>query len=208
MRANPLYNIDGILLGEPVTAARNLALPIVSAQALSRWASEQASLIADTVPDRAYQAHAAEVVLQCDGDIGALSILRDGSTWLNSEEFQAKLRPLDEVVVSFEGPFKYDDHLDEDISPSDFSHSFVPNLAIVVVEKHPRTVVGSSNSDWPRRRSTRPYSNLTEFVTGLIAATWGANVEETIEDHCVGSAFGAPVLRSVSVFRRLSDSED
>lgn len=69
LRAARLRNVEGVLLGEAVTAARNSAQPVVSKEALAFWASNQADLIAASVKDEERQARSAEVVLECDGDI-------------------------------------------------------------------------------------------------------------------------------------------
>src|SRR3546814_4517966 len=62
LRANRMRNVQGVLLGEAVTAARNAANPTVNTSTLATWASEQAQLVARTVDDEEIQAKAAEVV--------------------------------------------------------------------------------------------------------------------------------------------------
>src|SRR3546814_16891462 len=42
LRANRMRNVQGVLLGEAVTAARNAANPTVNTSTLATWASEQA----------------------------------------------------------------------------------------------------------------------------------------------------------------------
>lgn len=45
LRASKMQNLQGVLLGEAMTAARDTAEPCVGARVLAQWASEQAALI-------------------------------------------------------------------------------------------------------------------------------------------------------------------
>src|SRR3546814_15679380 len=81
-RSNRMRNVQGVLLGEAVTAARNAANPTVNTSTLATWASEQAQLVARTVDDEEIQAKAAEVVLECGGKIADLKIVKWGADWL------------------------------------------------------------------------------------------------------------------------------
>ena len=45
LRAGRLHNVEGVLLGEAVTAARDAAQPLATKEALAQWASKQAELI-------------------------------------------------------------------------------------------------------------------------------------------------------------------
>ena len=109
LRAAPLRNVQGILLGEAVTAARDAAKPIATKEALAAWASKQAEMIAASVKDEERQARSAEVVLECGGKIGDLSLSKWGSDWLTAGEFEEKLRDSSEIAVSFGGEFDYDE---------------------------------------------------------------------------------------------------
>jgi hypothetical protein len=71
LRAGRLHNVEGILLGEAVTAARDAAQPLATKEALARWASTQAKLIVASVKDEERQARSAEVVLECGATLEA-----------------------------------------------------------------------------------------------------------------------------------------
>jgi hypothetical protein len=88
LRAGRLHNVEGILLGEAVTAARDAAQPLATSEALARWASKQAELIVGSVKDEERQARSAEVVLECGGEIGDLKFVKCGADWLSTGEFQ------------------------------------------------------------------------------------------------------------------------
>ena len=113
LRATRLNNVQGIFLGEALTAARNSAQPLVSKEALAQWASRQARLICNLVLHEEYQAASAEVVLECGGDIGQLKIIKWGSEWLNTEGFEERLSSSEELIIGFEGEFDYDEDQDE-----------------------------------------------------------------------------------------------
>jgi hypothetical protein len=116
-----MQNLEGVLLGEATTAARDTAVPCVGAGVLARWASEQAALIAETVDDEERQARCAEVVLERGGDIGALKIVRWGpEDWLNAAELEERPRSSLEFVVTFDGEFEY--HEGRDDVPSRHFH--------------------------------------------------------------------------------------
>src|SRR3546814_20484850 len=104
-----MLNLEGVLLGEAVTAARNAANPTVNTSTLATWASEQAQLVARTVDDEEIQAKAAEVVLECGGKIADLKIVKWGADWLNSQELRERLIEVDRFDVSFNGEFEYDE---------------------------------------------------------------------------------------------------
>jgi hypothetical protein len=122
LRANRLRNLEGVIAGEAVTAARDLAVPVVPREVLSAWATEQAQLFASARLDDESRAIAAEIVLECGGDIGLLPIVRWGGEWLNAEQLTAKVAGADELILNFDGEFTYDE--DEDLMhPRDFKES-------------------------------------------------------------------------------------
>src|SRR3546814_17869644 len=108
-----MLNLEGVLLGEAVTAARNAANPTVNTSTLATWASEQAQLVARTVDDEEIQAKAAEVVLECGGKIADLKIVKWGADWLNSQELSERLIAVDRFDVSYNGEFEFDEDVDD-----------------------------------------------------------------------------------------------
>ena len=125
LRAARLRNVQGILLGEAVTAARDAAKPLATKEALAAWASKQAEMIAASVKDEERQARSAEVVLECGGEIGDLKFVKWGPDWLTASEFEEKLRCSKEIAISFDGEFDYDEDRD-DVHPKEFREDFPP----------------------------------------------------------------------------------
>lgn len=203
LRASRLNNVEGILLGEAVTAARDAAQPIVTKEALAQWASNQATLIEKLVKDEERQALSAEVILECGGAIGNLKFVKWGSDWLGEEEFIDRLKGSTEIAISFEGEFDYDEDLDE-VHPKDFRESFSGSEDIVVVLKHNGTILNTGTINWPRMmtgQSKSGDSNIADYIRNIIQKLWGDDLEEVEEERVIGTVDSSNITRSVTIFR-------
>ena len=202
LRASRLDNVQGILLGEAVTAARDSTQLLASKEALARWASEQARLICVSVLDEERQARSAETVLECGGDIGALKIIKWGSEWLNAEEFEARLCSSEELAIGFEGEFDYDEDRDE-VHPRDFRDAFDQSDDVAVVLKHDGHLLRAGNLSWPNALAGQPRLNdskVVGFVRDRIAHVWGADLEEHEEERVVGKVGDTEITREMTIF--------
>lgn len=209
LRANRLSNVEGVLMGEAVTAARDTARPFATKEALSAWASEQASLIATEVADEEQQARSAEVVLECGGDIGDLAIVKWRGEWLSSEQLRARLPALDELLISFDGDFRYDEDTDS-VHPREFKESFELSDDVAIVEKHDGSIIQSRTASWPRSvtgEAREGESNVATRVRKLILETWD-EVSEEDETRVVGSVDGTDIERDVTVFKKVSAEDE
>lgn len=209
LRACQLYNIQGILEGEVLTAVRDIAKPLVPDHVLAGWASKQAELISSYVLDEEEQACSAEVVLVCGGCIGELKILHWGEEWFNSAEFKEKIRAMDELYIEFGGDFDYDEDLDE-AHPREFRDHFEIDEDIIIVPRHDGRIISSNGFEWPsvsKSNHKNPPSNLAMLVENLINETWGGfEVDE--ERRLVGHVIETPIYRDISKFYRELDSEE
>jgi hypothetical protein len=201
LRANRLYNLDGILAGEAITAARDLAFPIVPKEVLSFWATEQAQLFAEARLADETKAVAAEIVLECGGDIGLLPIVCWASEWLNTKEFAAKVAETDELILNFEGDFRYDEDADS-MHPREFKESFKVDDSIIMVPKHDGSIVRARGiNNWPgclyEKRGEK--NRLSSLVRNIVHDTWQAKYDEVEEELVVGKAVGEDVWRSVTI---------
>ena len=140
LRAVSLRNVEGVLLGEAVTVARDTAKPLTTKEALAAWATNQAKIISESVKDEERQARCAEVVLECGGEIRDLKIVQWGSDWLTGSEFEEKLRCSTEVAISFEGEFGYDEDQD-DVHPREFRQEFTVSDDILLVLMHDGSIL-------------------------------------------------------------------
>ncbi|MCW2247768.1 signal transduction histidine kinase [Azospirillum fermentarium] len=210
LRAGRLHNVEGILLGEATTAARDIAQPLATKEALSRWASEQASLIAASVKDEERQARAAEVVLECGGDIGDLKFIKWGADWLSTDEFSEKLGSVREITISFDGEFDYDEDQDS-VHPKEFRDDFRTSEDISVVLKHDGAISRCNNSSWPRSITGLPKwsdSNVAEYTRNLIRQAWREHIEENEEERVVGKVGYSDIIRRVNVFQNTHETEN
>lgn len=210
LRAGRLHNVEGILLGEAVTAARDAAQPLAPRDALARWASKQADLIAASVKDEERQARSAEVVLECGGEIGGLKFAKWGTDWLGTDEFQERLESTSEIAVSFVGEFDYDEDKD-DVHPKEFREDFQVSEDIVVILKHDGGILKVGNSSWPKSVTGQDKwgdSNVAQYTRNLIRQAWGESIQENEEERVVGKVGFSEIGREVTVFRAPDESED
>ena len=209
LRASRLHNVEGVLLGEAVTAARDAAQPLATKEALAQWASKQAELIVGSVKDEERQARSAEVVLECGGEIGNLKFIKWGTDWLTTSEFEDRLHSLTEIAISFDGEFDYDEEQD-DVHPKEFREDFKGSEDIAVVLKHDGGILRTSNSSWPRSVTGQPKwsdSNVAAHARGLIRRAWGETLQEDEEDRVVGTVRYSDITRRVTVFRAAEEDE-
>ena len=209
LRAAPLRNVEGVLLGEAVTVARDTAKPLATKEALAAWATKQAEMISASVKDEGRQARSAEVVLECGGEIRDLKIIRWGSDWLTGSEFEKKLHCSTEVAIGFEGEFDYDED-EDDVHPREFRENFAVSDGISLVLKHDGSILNIGNYSWPNSLTGRqkpPYSNAAVYVRNLIRRVWGEDVQEGVEERVVGTVGYAEIVRHLMVFRVPDDEE-
>lgn len=204
LRAGKLKNMQGILSGQALTAVRDRAMPLVSQPDLANWASEQAILIAESVKDEERQAHSAEVVLECGGNIGNLKIVKWAGTWLDESEFLERIQSMDELAICFDSEFYYDEDEDE-VHPREFRDHFEENGDVALVFKHEGDILKLGSNSWPRLLTGQPSpseSNLAVHCRKLIQQAWGNSFWESEEDMPVGSVQQVDIIRSVSVFHK------
>ena len=170
LRAAPLSNVRGVLLGEAITASRDSAKPLATMDAIASWATRQAGMIADAVKDEERQARSAEVVLECGGQIKDLKIVQWRPDWLSQSEFERKIRCAVELTMSFDGEFDYDEEQD-DVHPREFRDDFSVCGDIVAVPTYDGSILKVGNVRWPRlleRRQRAHYSNVADYVRATI----------------------------------------
>lgn len=205
LRASRMSNIQGLLVGETLTASRDSALPTASKEQLAAWATEQASIIGMSRSDELHKARCAEIVLECGGAIGDLPIACQGpSDWLNVTEIRDRFQNVSELTITFDGEFSYEEDTD-DVHPREFKSFFEIGSNIWVVPKHSGSVLTVGQTQWPRAMvgdSSWPSSNLAELVRTVISESWSENYEVGDEDAEVGTVNGTPIIRNVTVFRR------
>ncbi|MEX0613830.1 MAG: ATP-binding protein [Pirellulales bacterium] len=203
LRANPLSNVQGVLAGEAITAARDVALPMVPKDILAAWATEQAELLLEARLDEERKARAAETVLECGGDIGKLPIVRWGGKWLSADDFMKKVASVEELVLNFAGEFSYDEDQDP-MHPREFKDDFEESKTVIMVPRHDGSIVNARGIKWPGslypdRSGT---NRLSDLVRQIVHDTWLSDFDESEETRIVGKAAGYDVERNVAIFTR------
>jgi hypothetical protein len=204
LRAKQLANVQGVLLGEILTVVRDSALPTVSKELLADWATDQAQLIAASNIDVEDKAKSAEVVLECGGQLVDLPIARWGDEWVDAQNFRNRIAMLNEVIISFDGEFDYDEDQDE-VHPRDFRYNFTLGRDIIVVPKHDGAILKVGRQSWPNSITGLPKSkdsNLADEIRRILTESWGDGLNHWEEEREVGTVDDNPISRYVDVFTR------
>lgn len=209
LRTARLANIEGVLLGEILTAARNSARPTVPKDILSDWATEQARIISSSSMDDEQKSRCAEVILECGGQALDLPIASWGGEWLGEQAFRTRLSNIQELIVSFKGEFDYDEDAD-DVHPRDFKNQFQIYSNVLIVVKHDGSILKVGRQSWPRSITGMERigeSNLAVAVRRILGECWVEVNEDQHEDREIGSVGSSTITRSVTVFTR-GNSQD
>lgn len=209
LRANRMRNVQGVLLGEAMTAARDAANPVVDAETLAKWASEQARLISQTVDDEEIQAKAAEVVLECGGQVDDLKILKWGADWLNSQELAERLSKVNSFDINFGGEFEYDEDTD-DVMPREFRNELKLADDVTIVLRHDGAILRNNGVTWPNALTGRPVwsdSQVAAHVRGIVKRVWGECVEPDLETRTIGKVGWTDIEREIARYSRPKERE-
>jgi len=97
----------GFLEGKAITASRHEAVPLVRDEELTRWASEQASLLPSLTKEPEYLIEAASVIIQCGGDPKDLPIVLLNSQPLSRSQLAALTNLPDELVLLSDDSYRH-----------------------------------------------------------------------------------------------------
>jgi len=218
-RHGHMNSINGVFAGRTTVAARDSAMPLVEAERLSCWATEQIPLLGEglTEEDKAY---AANVVLACHGHPADLPIALTQAGWLNERLWTEFARDLKEVLlVDFPGYGGLEDVL--------------PHLTlernVVLANEHVAVMstfgdsrwLGSSNSDW--KWWAEAQWSVQGAVIKALGRAWNVGLEQLLTHvwffdpktndeyepivRTIGSINGLPFNYAVGVISRPGDDE-
>ena len=97
-RACAVSGIAGVLSGSSERAARDFAIPIVSASALSEWATEQARIVPRLYDNPEDQMECAVIIRRCGGKTAGLPVTKYEGAYLSADEIFAMALP-DELYI-------------------------------------------------------------------------------------------------------------
>jgi hypothetical protein len=211
LAAARLGGIGGILLGTAHTIARDSAIPMVTADILSAWATEQARLLAEAPMSLADKMNAVAFILLCGGDPGDLPIAVRGTEHLNIKALKSLLSE-EQSIALFEGDeVDYDEDSDE-CHPKEFKEQFESDESIFFVRKYMPTILTVGSLKWPQciiepAFPNRPQS-FEQLIRNIVTSVWGENVDESEEEKRVGSVYGTGISRQVTILTRYEEPSD
>lgn len=200
LRASRMNNVVGVFVGEALTASRSVALPAVRKTELARWATEQASIIAELRVVESVKASVAEVVLECGGDISDLPIVRRGDRqWLSSSELREYLADKREISVALDGEFSYEEDADP-VHPREFAETFEIADDVLIVPSHDGSILAVGERSWPQMITgvvPQRGSNLGREVLRIVAQEWGDDWDSESDEREIGTVGSTPITREI-----------
>ena len=206
-RADKLTDIAGVLRGETETVARNSATPTVPASVLRHWATEQATLIAESKMSGEQQLQAASLVMLCGGDASSLPVAVRNGEHLTASLLAETLRNANEVEVYLGSEIEYDE--DDDVRPKAFKNDFNVSSTLFLVPKQPSTILTVGKRRWPECMPDLYLPDRPTCCSGAFEAVlrraWGEETEWNEESRVVGEVQGEEILRDVRIYSRPAD---
>lgn len=92
--------LRGVLKGTPVRAARDLATPLASYDAIKQWATDQANLLKGLITNEKDEEDIATIVAALGGDIGDLRFCEVGGEYFSRNELRKLLKNREDIWVS------------------------------------------------------------------------------------------------------------
>ena len=202
LRATNLSFIRGVLIGRETTVSRNEAVILAPPDVLTKWASEQATLINEASLSDEEKVRGAEVVLLFGGEIGDLPFAKWKGEWISTKEMKEALVDLKEITVLLDDEICYDEDLDE-VHPKEFASSFEESDEIIFVPTNfseleilyylDQIVANSSNQNYSL--------NLSGLFKKILKDVW-EHYEEYDNQEIVGYVHDTNISRDVTVFHR------
>ena len=209
LRSSSLSGVAGILVGNSVRATRDASIPVVSNEDLREWASEQATLLANSISEPDESAILAKLVRRLGGDTGELPIAQRGTEWLSAKDIR-ELQELPNEVLLVDGPVEEIIRVRGLRNLSLHTNVFVTSISGVgLLHYGPH----SSSSDWPQITPAPEVWYRREMLEGAVlealAVAWGTTLEEIAqltdywgpESRSIGLADGQEVVLPVTVAR-------
>ena len=203
--AAPMTGIGGVLVGATQTIARDSAMPTVSAEVLSAWATEQGQILSESALGISERMNAVAFVLLCGGDPAELPIVKRGTEYINSDELRKILSEQDSIDV-FEGDeVDYDEDADE-CHPKEFKEQFECDESIFFVRRYMPTVLTIGGQSWPQCVVGPVYPDrpktFVENFRKVVAEMWGEGFDDDHDEKSVGSVYSAKITRRVMTLTR------
>lgn len=215
IHACALNGIAGVLVGNPQTASREIAAPVVEKSKLAEWASTQALLLSRESVSPELLAECAGYIAVCGGILDGLPVAFTRRGWVTVEQIRS-WRPMpDEVLILQDAALS---NLEGKVGPV----TLVENVLTIDVGKPSLLQVNYSSLrkrwfEWPDDDDGEGYWSFhNRTVEGAIVRTlaeaWSSTPDEVVavskipDDErsfrrIIGTASGKKVSHSVNIFR-------
>lgn len=209
-RASALNRIAGLLFSDkPETISRATAIPSASLESLREWATEQASLLADSDDFPQSLVLDAEVVLSLGGDVRGLPIVLKGEEGVACDDLREFLRDNDSIRVFPRWEVEYDE--DKETMHRSHFEDFRADEDLIFASAEPCSLMAAADVPWPQ--CLPGYAELpgerTAFdqLRALVYEVWGDDCYEEEQEDTVGWVSNFyEIHRPVTVFTRLGAS--
>jgi hypothetical protein len=166
LRVMGLQQIAGVLLGRSVTPARDMAQPLASPDALSKWATEQARILATMHLPNNRRRVAAWSVYRLGGDTGDLPVCEAAEGPLTRDQLVEWVGKRDQITVVPEELLQHDLAIDHpfELAPD----------TIACPTNEPLFLQGPEASAWPLADPPSEHElNKADPIYGAVMAAWG-----------------------------------
>jgi hypothetical protein len=195
LRVTGISHILGVVSGDATTAARDLGSMQVPAEALSKWAAEQATLIKTSEISEDRQALCAEICLECGASVFGLPIARWGGIWLNPDQLGVQLYQMNEIAL-FVGDVEYEDN--EDVPKWAFEQEFEFSDDILFIPDLYEPIGAPEQRSWLEPPVHRQ-SYLKQLVLYIIRQVWGGYERGIDSERVIGEVRLEEIVRTVDV---------
>ncbi|MBI4662517.1 MAG: ATP-binding protein [Verrucomicrobia bacterium] len=202
-----LNHFGGILLGDTQAVARDVAIPIVPANVLRAWATEQAELLAKTRISDRLKAHGTAVVMALGGEVGILPIVIRDEDYLNAQMVTEIVSTASEIDVYSGVKIEFDED-EDDVHPREFRLHFKPSSELFFLPEFSQGILRVGSQNWPGcLPNLCPPDSPKCFRDALEQVLWKVwNVEPVCEEEerIVGKVQGHAIRRAVDVYSKPS----
>jgi hypothetical protein len=141
-----VMGVAGVLTGRSVRAARDSAVPEVDNEALSRWATDQASLLTGTFSSTQAEQNAAKAVLSLLGDPGGLRLMPSADGWMTKDQIRDWASSRSEIFIVHPA-YVFDHYTDDE---DRMFRPLADNIISLEISLRYALRMGSSvGMDWP-----------------------------------------------------------
>jgi hypothetical protein len=183
LRSTSLSALGGILVGRSERAARDVGVPVVTLEELTRWAEEQAALLQALPKDPEEEKEIASVVTRCGGDTKELKIAETLSGWISAKQLNDWAEGHQQIVLV------------QDAAVWNLMRDGWPNLklldSVLVTDPGWPGIINSRPDayvEWPPYTGFEPgrfFGSLSDLAVRSVASAW--NME--LPDLVTASAF-------------------